>query len=159
MSWKVKGMTKTWDYGMRFAKIAHRMMKYAEVEVSLYWTWQNNYEIMSADTKVKYPSYFVTRHQVDFLNTGTQIVHSTSSDAEVLVLSGIRPDGSKVLQLINLKKEAVALDISGFDSEKIDVISTTEANNWDILKNASSTTKGKTEIQLKPQSVNTLVFN
>ena len=32
-------------------------MKFAELEVSLYRIWQNNYEIMSADLKVKYLSY------------------------------------------------------------------------------------------------------
>ncbi|HAQ18175.1 MAG TPA: hypothetical protein DCR40_02960 [Prolixibacteraceae bacterium] len=159
MSWKVKDMNKTWDYGLRFAKIAYRMMKYAEVEVSLYWTWQNNYEIMSADLQNKYPSYYVTRHQVDFLNTGTQIVHSISSDPEILAISGIRPDGSKVLQLINMKKEPVKVELSGFNSQQIDLTSTTETNNWESLKGIAKTKNGKTEFQLKAQSVNTLVYN
>ncbi|MDO9613050.1 MAG: hypothetical protein Q7J86_00810, partial [Bacteroidota bacterium] len=89
MSWKIKDMNKSYDYALRFAKISHRMIKYAEVEVSLYWTWQNNYAIMSADTKEKYPSYYITRHQTEFMNTGTQIVHSTSSDPEILAISAI----------------------------------------------------------------------
>ena len=159
MAWKIKDMNKTYDYALRFAKISHRMIKYAEVEVSLYWTWQNNYAIMSADTKEKYPSYFVTRHQTEFMNTGTQIVHSTSSDPEILVIGAIRSDGSKVLQLINMKKEAVTIEVSGFESQKIDGISTSETNNWKILKNVAKTKNGKTEFQLKAQSVNTMVFN
>jgi len=159
MSWKIKDMNKSYDYAMRFAKISHRMMKYAEVEVSLYWTWENNYEIMSADLQQKYPSYYVTRHQVDFLNSGTQIVHSISSDPEILAVSGIRADGKRVLQLINMKKELTTVAVSGFDSQQIDVTSTTENNNWETLKNMAKTKNGKSEIQLKPASVNTLVFN
>ncbi|MBW8331621.1 MAG: hypothetical protein K0M40_06365 [Prolixibacteraceae bacterium] len=159
MAWKIKDMNKSYDYALRFAKISHRMIKYAEVEVSLYWTWQNNYAIMSADTKEKYPSYYVTRHQTEFLNTGTQIVHSTSSDPEILVISAIHSDGSKVLQIINMKKEAVTIDVSGIESQKIDGISTSETNNWEILKNVAKPKNGKTEFQVKAQSVNTLVFN
>jgi len=159
MSWKVKDMNKSWYYALRFAKISHRMMKYAQVEVSLYWTWQNNYEIMSADLKVKYPSYFMTRHQVDFLNTGTQIVNSISSNPEVLSIGAIRPDGSRILQLINMKKEAVTVDVSGFDSQAIDATVTTQANNWETLKNLSKSNNGKAELLLKAESVNTFVFN
>ncbi len=159
MAWQIKDMNKSWDYALRFAKISHRMMKYAEVEVSLYWTWQNNYAIMSADIQEKYPSYYVTRHQVDFMNNGTQIVHSTSSDPEILVIGGIRADGSRVLQLINMKKEAVTVEVSGFDSQKIDATSTTETNSWEVMKEMAKTKNGKTEIQAKPQSVNTFVFN
>lgn len=159
MAWKIKDMNKSYDYAMRFAKISHRMIKYAEVEVSLYWTWQNNYAIMSADLQEKYPSYFVTRHQVDFMNTGTQIVHSTSSDPEVLAISGIRGDGKRVLQLINMKKESIAVEISGFESQKIDATSTTQTNNWEIQKDIAKTKNGKLELQLKSESVNTFVFN
>jgi hypothetical protein len=76
-----------------------------------------------------------------------------------LVISGIRSDGKHVMQLINMKKEAVSVDVSGFESQQIDVTSTTEANNWEILKGITKTKNGKTEFQVKAQSVNTLVFN
>ena len=115
MAWKIKGMNKSWDYAFRFAKISHRMMKYAEVEVSLYWTWQNNYSIMSADTLTKYPSYFVTRHYTDFLNSGTQILHSTISAPEILAICGINTDGNYVLQIINLRKKKTLIEIYGIN--------------------------------------------
>ena len=159
MSWKIKDMNKSWDYALRFAKISHRMMKFAQVEVSLYWTWQNNYEIMSSDLKDKYPSYYMTRHQVDFLNTGTQIVNSISSNPDVLSVGAIRPNGSLVVQLINMKKEAVTVEVSGFDSQAIDATITTQANNWETLKNVSQSKNGKAELLLKAESVNTFVFN
>jgi len=38
-------LTAGGDYALRFAKISHRMLKYAKVAVSQYWTWQNNYSI------------------------------------------------------------------------------------------------------------------
>lgn len=155
---KVKGMFQSWDYGLRFAKISHRMLKYAEVEVSMYWTWQNDYNIMSADLKTLYPSYYVTRHLVDYLNTGTQIVHSLSSDPDVLPVSGIHEDGTQVMQLINMKKVPVTVDIVGFNSKSIDMISTTESNNWLEKKNVTKSKKEHTTIQLMPESVNTLIF-
>ncbi|NQU85136.1 MAG: hypothetical protein HQ541_05185 [Mariniphaga sp.] len=155
---KTKGMKATWDYGLRFAKISHRMMKYAEVEVSMYWTWQNNYSIMSGDTKNKYPSYYVTRHLTEYLNKGTQIVHSLSSDPDILTISGIFPNGKKVLQIINMKNEQVDIEIEGFQSKELKLISTTESNLWEEFLKVGKTKKGKTAVQLKAQSVNTLVF-
>lgn len=158
MSWKIKGMNESWDYALRFARISHRMLKYAEVEVSLYWTWQNNYAIMSADTQKKYPSYYVTRHQTDYMNTGTQVVHSISSDPQILAVAGIHPDGKKILQVINLKKEAATVDVAGFISTGVDATITTETNNWEVLKNVSKTKNESTTLKLKAQSVNTFVF-
>ena len=159
MAWKIKGMNQSWDYGLRYAKISNRMMKFAEVEVSLYWTWQRNYEIMSADLQEKYPSYYVTRHLSDYLNTGTQIVSTSSSDPEILVIGGIQANGKRILQLINLKKEAVSIELSGFESEKIDLTSTTENQLWEKRENVSKTKNGISEIQLQPESVNTYIFN
>jgi hypothetical protein len=156
---RVKGMFETWDYGLRFARITHRMLRYAEVEVSMYWTWQNDYSIMSPDLKKMYPSYYITRHLVDYLNTGTQIVHSLSSDAEIMPVSGIYDNGKQVLQLINMKKIPVTIDIEGYNSKSIDMISTTESNNWNEQKNLTSSKKGHTRVQLLPESVNTLIIN
>lgn len=158
MSWKIKGMNESWDYALRFARISHRMLKYAQVEVSLYWTWQNNYAIMSSDTQKKYPSYYVTRHQTDFMNTGTQVLHSISSDPQVLAVAGIRSDGKKVLQVINLRKEAAIVEVTGFTSPAVDATITTEANNWETLKNVAASKNGITILQLKAQSINTFVF-
>ena len=156
---KVKGMFQSYDYGLRFAKISHRMMKYAEVEVSMYWTWQNDYSIMSPDLKTLYPSYYMTRHLIDYLNTGTQIVHSTSSDPDVLAIGGIHEKGNQVMQLINMKKVPVTVDVDGYNSKSVDMVSTTESSNWNIQKNVTRSKKGLTSIQLLPESVNTLIIN
>ena len=158
-AYKIKGMCQSWDYALRFARITHRMLKYAQVEASLYWTWQNDYPIMSTDLKTMYPSYFITRHQTDFLNSGTQIVHSTSSDPEILVISGIHDNQSQVMQLINMKKQQVTIDIEGYDSKIIDMVTTTESNNWQVQKNITKSKKGHTIILLQPESVNSLILN
>jgi len=158
-AYKIKGMCQSWDYALRFARITHRMLKYAQVEASLYWTWQNDYPIMSTDLKTMYPSYYITRHQTDFLNSGTQIVHSTSSDPEILIISGIHDNLSQVMQIINMKKVPVTVDIEGYDSKIIDMVTTTESNNWQVQKNITKSKKGHTIIQLKPESVNSIILN
>jgi hypothetical protein len=158
MAWKIKGMNQSWDYAFRFAKISHRMMKYAEVTVSLYWTWQNNYAIMSSDTKTKYPSYFVTRHYTDFLNNGAQVVHSTSSDPEILVIAGIDGNGKNVMQIINLKNKNVSIEIEGISGNLSSSVTTTERENWKENGISVKSKNGKVEVELQAQSMNTLVF-
>ncbi len=154
----IKGVFLTWDYGFRFAKISSRVMKYTQSEVTMYWTWQNDYPIMSLDLKTMYPSYYATRHFTDYLNTGTQIVHSTSSDPEILTISGVHKDGTKVIQIINGKKAPVTVNIQGFDSKLIDMISTTEANNWEYLKKITASKNGLIGVNLKAESINTLII-
>lgn len=158
MAHRTRGMNKSWDYAWRFAKISHRMMKYANVEVSMYWTWQNNYAIMSTDTETKYPSYYVTRHYVDFLNSGTQIIHSLSSDSEILPLAGYGKNGELVIQLINLKKEPVTLEISNIDPGKVKMITTTEQESWGEKEINSEIKDRNFVINLEAESVNTLIF-
>lgn len=158
MAWKIKGMNESWDYAFRFAKISHRMMKYAEVEVSMYWTWQNNYGIMSADAKTKYPSYYITRHFTDFLNSGTQIIHSISGDPEILAICGVNNKGESVLQIINLKKEKVNIEISGLNKKLSNSVTTTQASNWDESKIPCKNSGEKIVAEIKPESLNTLVF-
>lgn len=155
---RTEGVFQTWDYGFRFAKISHRIIKYTQAEVTMYWTWQNDYPIMSTDLKTLYPSYYATRHFTNYLNTGTQIVQSMSSDPEILTLGGIHTDGTKVLQLINLKKAPVTIKIQGFDSKIVDLISTSEGNNWEEKKRVSSSKNGFINIQLRPESINTILL-
>ncbi|MBW6535319.1 MAG: hypothetical protein K0B11_09940 [Mariniphaga sp.] len=127
------------------------MLKYANVAVSQYWTWQNNYSIMSADTETMYPSYYVTKHQVDYLNSGTQIVHSTCTDPEILSIAGIHPNGKKVIQIINTKNNPAEIEIEGFENPK-KIVSTTENNLW------KEKPAQKQIIMLDAESVNTLIF-
>ena len=158
MSWRTKGMNESWDYAFRFAKISHRMMKYAEVEVSMYWTWQNNYGIMSADTKTKFPSYYVTRHYTDFLNSGIQLFYSISSDPEILSICGINSQGKNVIQIINLKNNKVTVEIDGVVGHLSKSVTTTQSENWKEGDIQLKTKNGNKEVTLQPQSLNTLVF-
>ncbi|MBK6284824.1 MAG: hypothetical protein IPF54_21265 [Draconibacterium sp.] len=158
MAWKIKGMNESWDYAFRFAKISYRIFKYAEVEVSMYWTWQNNYEIISPDLKTKYPSYYVTRHYTDFLNSGTQIIHSISSDPEILSICGINSDGKNVIQIINLKNKNVSIEINGITGKLSKSVTTTEKDNWKENSIKLSSNNGKVQVELPTQSLNTLVF-
>ncbi|MDO8953056.1 MAG: hypothetical protein Q7U86_10560 [Draconibacterium sp.] len=158
MAWRQRGMNESWDYAFRFAKISHRMMKYAEVEVSMYWTWQNNYGIMSADTKTKYPSYYVTRHYTDFLNSGTQIIHSLSSDPEIFSICGINKEGKNVIQIINLKKEPVNIEIAGISGKLSKSATTTEKNNWKENDIQVKVSGDKMVTEIKAESLNTLVY-
>ena len=158
MAHKIKGMNASWDYAFRFAKISHRMLKHAEVAVSMYWTWQNNYGIMSADAKTKYPSYYITRHQTDFLNSGTQIIHSISSAPEILSISGINEKGENVIQLINLKNVTVKVNISGINGSLSKSVTTTENSLWEEDELSVKQTNNGNVVELKPTSVNTLIF-
>lgn len=158
MAWKQKGMNASWDYAFRFAKIFHRIVRYAEVSVSQYWTWQNNYSIMTADTLQKYPSYYVTRHQVRYLNNGTKIIHSSCNDPEILSIAGISKSGSPVLQIINLKNKPVSIEVFGLNGTPETIIRTSENNLWKEEKIASGQSSAPHTFILDPVSVNSVLY-
>ncbi|NGM62468.1 hypothetical protein G5B30_11145 [Sphingobacterium sp. SGG-5] len=150
---KTKDYNKNWDYAFRFAKISHRVFKYSGTEVSMFWTWQNNYEIMSADTLTKYPVYYITRHQTDFWNN-VQVIDAQSSDKDILSLAGFNADHKMILQLVNLKNEPVVVKLENIPTMTPRVVTSTEHKLWSEKKanlNAGTLT-------LDAQSVNTLVF-
>ena len=124
----------------------------------MYWTWQDNYGIMSADTKTKYPSYYVTRHYTDFLNSGTQILNSISSDPEILSICGINSQGKNVIQIINTKNENVTVEINGVTGNISKSVTTTQKDNWKENSIQLKNRNGKAEIELQAQSLNTLIF-
>jgi flagellar capping protein FliD len=113
---------------------------------------------MSADTKTKYPSYYVTRHYTDFLNTGTQIFHSLSSDPEILSICGINKEGKNVIQIINLKKQPVNIEISGISGKLSKSVTTTEKNNWKENEIQLKISGDKMVAEIQAESLNTLVF-
>jgi hypothetical protein len=58
-----------------------------------------------------------------------------------------------------MKKVPMTVDIEGYDSKIIDMVTTTESNNWKVQKNIAKSKKGHTIIQLQPESVNSLILN
>lgn len=151
------GYNLDWDYAFRFAKISHRVFQYSNTEVSMFWTWQKNYEIMSADTLTKYPIYYLTRHQTDFLNN-VQLVETESSDPDILPLAGFDDDNSLILQLINLKADSVTLRITDVSDTTASMITSRESNLWEETNITFVNGPNGIYLNLKPSSVNTLVF-
>lgn len=150
---KTKDYAKNWNYAFRFAKISNRVFRYSGAEVSMFWTWQNNYEIMSADTQTKYPVYYITKHHTEFWNN-VQVVESQCSEKDILSLAGLNQDNKMVLQLVNLKNEPVSLHLEQIPETQARLITTTEANLWEDKQ--INIAGGR--IELKPNSVNTLTF-
>ena len=158
MAWRTKGMNQSWDYAFRFAIISHRMLKYAEVSVSMYWTWQDNYAIMSADTLIKYPSYFITKHFTDFLNRDVQVVHSTASVSDILSFSAINDKNQVVLQLINTNNNPMHVKLEKFRTMPIRTVSSTQLVNWKENVLECQESASGMQVELEGNSVNTLIF-
>lgn len=154
---RTPGYNLNWDYAFRFARISHRVFNYSNTEVSMFWTWQKNYEIMSADTLTKYPVYYITRHQTDYLN-GVQLIEAQSSDTDILPLCGYNKDNRMVLQLVNLKTTSVTLNLENMPGADAEWTSSTETELWKKETTVLNSAGNAKVIVLQPRSVNTLVF-
>ncbi|MBT6005527.1 MAG: hypothetical protein HOG79_07395, partial [Prolixibacteraceae bacterium] len=83
------------------------------------------------------------------------IVHSVSSDPEILSICGINEKNQIVLQLINLKKVPVDVQLDGILENRGIITTTTKNNNW---KEVEIKLKKNNRILLDAESVNTLLF-
>jgi hypothetical protein len=92
------------------------------------------------------------------LNSGTQIIHSLSSDPDILPLTGYNKNGELVMQIINLKKEPVSVELSHLKSAKLKMITTTEQEPWSENEIVPKIKEGNGIIGLEAESVNTLIF-
>jgi hypothetical protein len=92
------------------------------------------------------------------LNSGTQILHSTTSDPEILAICGINSQGKNVVQIINLKNNKVTVEIDGVAGNLSKSVTTTQNENWKEDGIQLKTKNGNNETTLQPKSLNTLVF-
>jgi hypothetical protein len=113
---------------------------------------------MSADTKTKYPSYYVTKHFTGFLNRGTQVVHSTSSSPEILSFCALNQNSELVVQLINVNDGVAAVSLTGLKTAPVKSVSTMESKNWEENAVESKVITEGVMVKLEGNSVNTLVF-
>ena len=78
----------TWDNAQRIANITAKALTWGGAEVAMYWQYQNDFPLMSYDTKNKYFSFHVVKQFVDHFNAGTQIVQADSDTSSVFSIAG-----------------------------------------------------------------------
>ncbi len=100
--WQRAGAFATWENALRTALAYERTLRLSGAHVMDYWTYQDNYPLVSKDGKTPFPVWNVMRNMELALAKGNRIVAAQSSNDDLKVIAARGPvRGQFSLVLIN----------------------------------------------------------
>ena len=155
MLYKDKSKFPTWENAWKLAKVNHRVLKYSEASLTQYWTYQNNFPIVSPDGD-PFPIYYTIKQNSDYLPNGSQVVQAESSDPDLWVISALLPEYEFMTQILNVSEQQKQVILQNVPSRKIYLVRTSENHNLEIVEELTPTGRS-VEANLPPRSMNTFV--
>ncbi len=100
--WQAPNPWPTWDNALKTALAYERTLRLSGAELIDYWTYENDYPLLSADGQTPFPVWQVVRQMQDALPSGYTIgwAQSSSDDLKVLPSVELKPNRFSIL-LIN----------------------------------------------------------
>ncbi|HEX8237361.1 MAG TPA: hypothetical protein VF600_15480 [Abditibacteriaceae bacterium] len=100
--WQAQNPWQSWENALRTALAYERTLRLSGAEQMDYWTYQDNYPLVSRDGKTPYPVWHVMRQMEAALRPGSKIATAITNHDELKVLptAGPRP-GQFSLLLVN----------------------------------------------------------
>ena len=146
-------MWPTWNYALQLAQSYAKTIGVARASLLDYWTYRNDYPLVSGDDK-PYPSFQILQQMGQAFGKDTQIIGATSDNAGVQIISGIKPDGTTVVFIVNPNGAGEAT-ISGLKAgtQVTMTLSEESAQNRAMPDKLSVDKAGELKVQLPLRSV------
>jgi O-glycosyl hydrolase len=117
--WQQENPWPSWDNALRLALAYERTIQLSGAHVMDYWTYQDNYRLVSPDGKTPYPAWKVLRQMERALAKGNRVVATSSSNADLKTIAARGPKaGQWSLVLIN-PQGAGEITVSGLPKNAI----------------------------------------
>jgi hypothetical protein len=156
--WQKPNPWGTWENAIRTAMAYEKTLRLTGASVMDYWTYQDNYPLVSQDGRSPYPVFQVIRQMADALPAGSTVVSTATENDGLQTLAAVGPGkGQFSLLLINsIGKGSVT--VSGLPAGKTVSLfgSTATAQRTLLRKNARVDGNGRLTIDLAPRSVVTV---
>lgn len=95
-AWQTPNVFRSWDYALQLATAYSRLFKFGRANVAFYWQLMNDYPVVSADGRTRFPSFTVLQQFRDYVPPGAQIVGSSRNGPELYALAAQAPAGFTV---------------------------------------------------------------
>lgn len=150
----------TWSNAERLAVTYHKAIALAASNTLLYWQYQNDFPLMSADTTTKYPAYYVVKQLADNLTKGSLITSAASDTSTILALAAKNASNTTfVSQLINTSSTDKSMTLTGLPNAPITLVRTSNSGDRSKTIGTYTPTGGKLTLTFKGDSVNILTGN
>ena len=98
--WQNRDPWRSWENALRTAQAYVRTLRLTGAERMDYWTYQDNYPLVSRDGATPYPVFHVLRQLEEALPPGTRVVRCASPREELLALAEVGPAAGQVAVIL-----------------------------------------------------------
>jgi O-glycosyl hydrolase len=157
--WQASNPWENWENGLRTALAYERTIRLTGAEQMDYWTYQDNYPLVSRDGKKAFPVWHVIRQMEAALPAGAKITGNTSSHDELKVLTASGPARGQFSVLLVNAIGAGQVNLSGLPPRAAFSLigSTSEAQGRVMAQNLRTDSHGRVTVNVPARSVITLV--
>ena len=155
--WQAANPWESWDNALKTALAYERTLRLSGASLMDYWTYQDNYPLVSMDGTRPFPVWQVLKQMEEGFAPGSWIAFTTSSNDALKAIATFGPTRQLSVLLIN-PIGAGRVTISGLPSRaKISVVQSTRAGQRQIVARAvHSDSTGRVTIDLPSRAVVTL---
>ena len=100
--WQQPDPWQSWENALRTALAYERTLRLTGATIMDYWTYQDNYPLVSKDGKTPYPVFHVMAQMENVFRRGSTVIGCTTDNEEVRALATVGPaEGQRALLLVN----------------------------------------------------------
>lgn len=155
--WQTESPWGGWENALRTALAYERTIRLTEASLMDYWTYQDNYPLVSRDGKTPYPVFAVVRQMEAVFVRGSRVIESVGDSSDLRALATVGPAKGRVAALLVNPVGAGSAVVNGLPkSASVKVITATAART-DATRTAKTDAKGSLTVALPARSVVTVV--
>ncbi len=99
--WQAKNPWESWSNALRTAMAYERTIRLTNATLMDYWTYQDNYPLVSADGSRPFPVFMVMKEMAELFGPGTRVSTPTLSAEELQAIGSVDKGGKRRAMLIN----------------------------------------------------------
>ncbi len=154
--WQKPNPWPTWQNALSLAAAYARTLRLSGAAVMLYWTYQDNYPLLSEDAKTIYPAFqAVQMIQYAFPKGATICASSSDSDA-VNVVAALQPGGKGETVLLVNSSGVGAITLKGLPGAKKATITTLKSDADKAASRKVAYPKGDVVLSVPARSITVL---
>ncbi len=157
--WQQENPWSSWENALRTALAYERTLRLSGASVMDYWTYQDNYPLVSSDGKTPYPVWQVIQNLEKALAKGHRIVASKSDNDDLKTIAARGPQrGQFSLVLIN-SAGAGEIKVSGLPkgAALMSVLDSSTGSNERAVEPRSTDAEGSATFRVPARSVLTVL--
>jgi hypothetical protein len=157
--WQAQNPWESWDNALRTALAYERTLRLSGAQQMDYWTYQDNYPLVSRDGKTPFPVWHVLQQMEAALSPGSKIATATTNHDDLKVLPAVGPRRGQFSVLLVNTTGSGKVTLSGLPrNANVSVVeSTTKSQRQTQAKNQRTDNAGRVTISLPTRSVVTLL--